>query len=65
MAIQQTNKETIFNHKNIRIRTTYSPVGKHVEAMINHGDYFEIISTGDDRAHEAFIALSVSKRYDR
>jgi len=53
------NKE--FNYKNIRITTSYSILGKHVETTINYGDYFEIISNSDERAHKAFIALHNSK----
>ena len=48
---------TLFNHGKIRIIQSYSPVGKHVECMINRGEYWEHIDPSDDRARKAFIAL--------
>lgn len=46
-----------FRHSNVIIEQSYGPFGKHVEAKIDHGDYFELISIHDKRAHDAFIAL--------
>lgn len=53
--------DTTFDYGNIRILQTYSPLGKHVDVMLNHGDHWEIISAADPRAHDAFIALHNSK----
>ena len=53
--------ENTFNYKNIRIIQNYSPVGKHVEVLINRGAHWEIICNSDARAKDAFIALHNSK----
>lgn len=53
--------DTTFDYGNIRIRQSYSPLGKHVEVTLNCGDHWEIISSADPRAKDAFIALHNSK----
>lgn len=54
-------KEVNFKHGNIEIRQTWSAIGKHVEVMLKTDSRYELLSTADPRAKEAFIALHNAK----